>query len=183
MFDRYLVSSLCLCSPHDHWEHLPMYLALQEQLVFSTRPMVPRMKNKLPKLATLFFIYQSNCFYGASYTGRCPKNLLLRAREHLPVWLTKGFVRNINSSILTHLIQPGHAANINPSFIILFCINNYVQRPVGDSYAGQDARTVHTKEVRSTASSAMTNASSIKSVFTLIIRQLNCSNAHVSFLM
>ncbi|CAI2725421.1 unnamed protein product [Schistosoma spindalis] len=95
------------------------------QLIFSTRPIItPRLKDKLPRLATSFCIYQFNCSCGASYIGRCSRNLYIRAREHLPVWLSKGIVKTVNSSILDHLVQTGHKANMEQSFAIIYRVNS-----------------------------------------------------------
>nr|CAH8873440.1 unnamed protein product [Trichobilharzia regenti] len=90
-------------------------------VLFSTRPMViPRLKNEVPRLATSNCIYQFNCACGASYIGRFSRNLIFRAREHLPAWLSKGVVKTINSSILEHLVQTGHKASVDESFSILY---------------------------------------------------------------
>ncbi|CAH8523514.1 unnamed protein product [Schistosoma mattheei] len=105
--------------------------AAKLQLVFSTRPIItPRLKDKLPRLATSFCIYQFNCSCGASYIGRCSRNLYIRAREHLPVWLSKGVVKTVNSSILDHLVQTGHTANMEQSFAIVYRVNSILPNSV-----------------------------------------------------
>lgn len=64
------------------------------QLLFSTHPMVPlRLKDKLPRIAIFFYIYQFNCSCGASYIARCFRDLYFRAREFLPVCLRKSTVK------------------------------------------------------------------------------------------
>lgn len=63
-----------------------------------------RLKEKLPRLATSFCIYQFKCSCGASYIDRCSGDLYFRAREHLPVWLHEGAVKTANNSILAHLV-------------------------------------------------------------------------------
>ncbi|CAH8682281.1 unnamed protein product [Schistosoma rodhaini] len=101
------------------------------QLMFSTRPMItPTLKDKLPRLATSFCIYQFNCSCGASYIGRCSRNLYTRAREHLPVWLSKGVVRTVNSSVLAHLVQTGHIADIEQSFTVIYRVNSSLPNSV-----------------------------------------------------
>ncbi|CAH8865615.1 unnamed protein product [Trichobilharzia szidati] len=94
-------------------------------ILFSTRPMVlPRLKDEVPRLATSNCIYQFNCACGASYVGRCSRNLIFRAREHIPLWLSKGVVKSINSSILDHLVQTGHKASVDESFSIIYRVPN-----------------------------------------------------------
>ncbi|CAH8492129.1 unnamed protein product [Schistosoma haematobium] len=69
--------------------------------------------------ARLRFLHPDGyCFSrGASYIGRCSRNLHFRAREHLPAWLNKGLMK-VNSSISAHLVQTVHSAGINQSFLI-----------------------------------------------------------------
>ena len=97
----------------------------KQQVMFSTRPIaIPRLKDEVLKLATPNCIYQFNCACGAGYIGRCSRNLIFRAREHLPAWLNKGVVKTIKSSILDHLVQTGHKASIRESFSIIYRVSN-----------------------------------------------------------
>ena len=86
--------------------------------------MIPKLKDEVPRLATTYCIFEFNCSCGASYIGRCSRNLVFRVREHLPVWLNKGAVKTINSSILDHLVQTGHKADTDKSFSIIYRVPN-----------------------------------------------------------
>ena len=99
-------------------------------MLSSTHLMITlRLEDNLPRLATSFCIYQSS-YCKASYIGRCLRNLYFRAREHPPLWLSRGIVRTINSSILTHLVQTGYTANMEQSFTTVYLVNSNLPKSI-----------------------------------------------------
>ena len=82
-----------------------------------------QLKDKIPCFTTSFCVYSFTCSCGTSYIGRTTRRLSDRVREHHPVWLSKGQVRNTcTSAILNHLIESNHNVDIKKSFNIVYRI-------------------------------------------------------------
>ncbi|CAH8541073.1 unnamed protein product [Schistosoma bovis] len=79
-------------------------------------------KDRLPEFAKSMCIYRFNCSCGASYIGRTIRQVRHRITEHHPTWLSKGQVKVIKSSILSHLVDTGHQAELNKAFKVIYNI-------------------------------------------------------------
>ncbi|MES9973352.1 MAG: reverse transcriptase domain-containing protein [Candidatus Thiodiazotropha sp.] len=98
---------------------------------YSKSVFIPSLKDKLPASTISMCIYQFTCSCGARYIGRTTRQLSKRAREHLPAWFSKGLNKSINSSILLHLMETGHAVDKTRNFRIIYhvplCSSRFVQ--------------------------------------------------------
>nr|CAH8861090.1 unnamed protein product [Trichobilharzia regenti] len=98
-------------------------------LNFSTKPVLTQqVKDKLPKMASSMCIYEFNCSCGASYIGRTQRALSMRAREHVPVWLSKGVTKGINSAVLAHLVDTGHPIKLDQAFSVIYRVPSNLSR-------------------------------------------------------
>ena len=105
--------------------------AARLNLTFTTQGILrSNSKDKLSSLTTSMCIYKFNCSCGASYLGRTTRQLSKRIREHLPVWFSKGLVKQTNSSILNHLLDTGHQINHTTSFTVIHRIPNKLSHGV-----------------------------------------------------
>ena len=82
----------------------------------------PRIKDKLSHLTSSMCVYKFDCSCGASYVGRTMRQLSRRICEHCPVWWMKGENKNVNSSILAHLIDSNHVIDTNSAFEVVYKI-------------------------------------------------------------
>ena len=82
-----------------------------------------QLRDKIPYFTASFCVYSFTCSCGTSCIGRTTRRLSDRVREHHPVWLSKGQVRNTcTSAILNHLIESNHNVDIKKSFNIVYRI-------------------------------------------------------------
>ncbi|CAH8595711.1 unnamed protein product [Heterobilharzia americana] len=85
------------------------------------------------------YSYQLKCSCGETYIGRTTRQLNKRGAKHLPLWLRKGQVKSIRSSILSHLVDSSHVIDKTKVFKIIYGIPQHLPN-------GIRTRMLHTPE-------------------------------------